>query len=378
MFWLLVAVVALCAFTVFKLRGANLTWLDEPLPAPANTPPSDGHQGVVEQLGELTRASQGLRGRARIHSIRRAMDAISEGRDLHSRFVPVTEGGVRGEWVLAPGCDADQRLLYIHGGAWLAGSPRSHRTITDALSRLSGCAVFSLDYRLMPENSRRDGIEDCQQAWRWLLHNGPEGPAPARFMAVAGDSAGGNLTLSLIAWIRDEGLRQADAAVAFSPATDGTLTSPSLSSNQASDPMLGPAFGAMLRYPRPLLWWSSWLGSRFFPSDPIVSPLRGDLRDLPPVLVQASEAEMLLDDARRYVRRARAAGSAVELQTWPHMVHVWQLFTPELEEADAALAEVARFLQEAGARPPGRLQEAQGQGDPGSGENPVAEEGATL
>lgn len=352
MFWLLVAVVALCAFTVIKLRGANLGWLDEPLPAPATTPPSAGHEGVVRYLGELARASQGLRGKARIHAMRQALDAVSDGRSFSSRFEPVNQGGIRGEWVLAPGYRPAQRLLYIHGGAWLAGSPRSHRTVTDALARLSGCAVLSLDYRLMPEHQRRDGIEDCRQAWRWLLDNGPEGPAPASFMAVAGDSAGGNLTLSLLAWLRDEGLRQADAAVAFSPATDGTLTSPSLDSNLATDPMLGPAFGAMLRYPRPLLWWSSWLTTRFMPSDPVVSPLRGDLRGLPPVLVQASEAEMLLDDARRYVRRAQAAGSPVRLQTWPHMVHVWQIFTPELEEADAALAEVARFLQEAGAQPP--------------------------
>ncbi|WP_116364342.1 alpha/beta hydrolase [Parahaliea mediterranea] len=359
MFWFLVAVAAVCAFTVFKLRGANLAYLDNfdhpdetPPQAAAAASPSAAHQGVVDYLGQLTRASQGKRGKERLQIVRRNMDRISEGRSFSSRFVPVDEGGVRGEWVLAPGCRPDQRLLYIHGGAWVAGSPLSHRSITDKLSALSGCAVLSLDYRLMPEHRRLDGIEDCRRAYQWLRANGPQGPAPATFMAVGGDSAGGNLTLSLIAWIRDEGLPQVDAALAFSPATDTTLTSPSLKDNLATDPMLGPLFGTLTRIPRPLLWWGSWLSNRIMPSDPVVSPLRGDLRGLPPVLVQASAAEMLLDDARRYVRRAQAAGSPVELQTWPHMVHVWQIFNPELPEADEALASAARFLMEAGAKGP--------------------------
>ncbi|GAB3271297.1 alpha/beta hydrolase [Parahaliea aestuarii] len=354
MFWFLVAVAAVCVFTVFKLRGANLAYLDDVYPN-TEAEPSPGHQGVVDYLGELARSSQGVRGRARLELTRKNMDAISDGRDFSSRFVPVDENGVRGEWVLAPGCHPDQRLLYIHGGAWVAGSPVSHRSITDRLSVLSGCAVLSLDYRLMPEYRRRDGIEDCRAAYQWLLANGPEGAGSATFMAVAGDSAGGNLALSLIAWIRDEGMPQVHAAVAFSPATDSTLTSPSLSANLATDPMLGPLFGGLTRIPRPLLWWGSWLSTRFLPSDPVVSPVRGDLRGLPPVLVQASEAEMLLDDARRYVRRAQKAGSPVQLETWPHMVHVWQIFNPELPEAGAALASVARFLIGAGARGPAAL-----------------------
>lgn len=161
---------------------------------------------------------------------------------------------------------------------------------------------------------------------------------------VAGDSAGGNLTLAVIAWARDEGLRAADAAVAFSPATDNTLTSPSLVANAPSDPMLGPAFGKLLRVPRFLLWWGSCFTNRISPTHPSVSPLRGDLSQLPPVLVQVSEAEMLYDDARRYVRKAQLAGSPVQLQSWPHMVHVWQIFNPELPEANEAFDCIEAFL----------------------------------
>ena len=103
------------------------------------------------------------------------------------------------------------------------------------------------------------------------------------------------------------------------------------------------------RVPAPLLWWTSLFTNRISPASPEVSPLRDDLSGLPPVLVQASEAEMLLDDARRYVTKAVEAGSPVQLQTWPHVVHVWQMFNPELPEAEEALAAIAAFIQEAGA-----------------------------
>ena len=123
------------------------------------------------------------------------------------------------------------------------------------------------------------------------------------------------------------------------------MGAPSLRSNIATDPMLGPAFGKLAKVPAMLLLWMTWFTSRRKPCDPMLSPLRGDLSGLPPVLVQASEAEMLLDDARRYVTKAQNAGSPVELQTWPFMVHVWQIFVPELPEANEAFENIAEFLE---------------------------------
>ena len=116
--------------------------------------------------------------------------------------------------------------------------------------------------------------------------------------------------------------------------------------------MLGPLFGKLARVPQTLLLWFGWLQTRINPSDPVISPLRGDLSRLPPVLVQASEVEMLFDDSRRYVNRAQAAGSPVRLQCWRHMVHVWQIFNPELPEAREALAEIGKFLDAAAPRLP--------------------------
>lgn len=348
MVWLVLAVLLFFAFSLLRLRGEDLSRYDAPpLPAPLGKP-SPEHGAVLTRLGEFAASGQTLHGRARLQAMRDLMDALSDGVEFGSRFNAVNEGQVRGEWVLAPDFDPRRRLLYIHGGAWFAGSPRSHRAITDRLARLTGAAVFAVDYRLIPEHRRRDGIEDCRNAWRWLLVNGPEGPELMDHGMVAGDSAGGSLTLGLLAWIRDEGLRSPDTAIAFSPSTDVTMSGPSMRSNLATDQMLGPLFGKLARIPTTLLLWLTWFNNRILPSHPDVSPLRGDLAGLPPVLIQASEQEMLLDDARRYVAKAQEAGSPVELQTWPHMVHVWQMFTPDLPEAEEAYANIAEFLASAG------------------------------
>lgn len=201
------------------------------------------------------------------------------------------------------------------------------------------------------------GIEDCRTAYAWIVANGPGGPDPAERVYVAGDSAGGNLTLTLIAWVRDQGIRQPDAAVAFSPTTDQTFSSPTVLRNMESDAMLGPMFRDLAKIPRPLLWWFAWAQSRIPPSSPLVSPVFGDLSGLPRTLLQVSEAEILYGDSVRYANRAAAAGSPVRLQSWPHMVHVWQMFYPQLTEAREAWDEVGRFIAESDSMVTGKIGE---------------------
>jgi epsilon-lactone hydrolase len=330
----------------WHLRGPDLAAFDRPAARPFlhGSPPSAEHQAVVASLDQVRRVLEGVPRSQHVAVLRRYLDELFPVSDASATFTPVSAGGVRAEWVQAPGADGARRLLYIHGGAFTMGSPRSHRRLTTRFSEITGGAVLAIDYRLMPEHRRSAGIEDCRDAYRWMLENGPQGASPAAKVWIAGDSAGGNLTLSLTAWVRDAGLRAPDAAVALSPATDSTLASPSLRNNIASDPMLGPLFGRLAKVPNALLLWSSWLYTRINPRDPVVSPVYGDLSRLPPVLVQASEAEMLRDDARRYVNRAVAAGSPVQLQTWAHMVHVWQIFHPDLPEGRAAFDEIGKFL----------------------------------
>jgi len=344
---LLLAVVALAwAIARLHLRGEDLTAFDRPSGEVFGdaAAPNPAHDAVAASLGRSKAMIEGVPRRRHIEVLRKYVDELFPALPGPWRFEPVDAGGVRAEWVLAPGARDSVRTLYIHGGAFALGSPRSHRRLTAKFAEITAGAVLAIDYRLLPEHPRIAGIEDCRAAYRWMLEHGPGGPGPADVVFVAGDSAGGNLTLSLIAWVRDSGLRAPDAAVALSPATDSTMSSPSLSANVATDPMLGPLFGPLAKFPKSLLLWVAWIRTRINPRDPIVSPVFGDLSRLPPVLVHASEAEMLRDDARRYVNRAAAAGSPVRLQTWQRMVHVWQIFHPELAEGRDALEEIRKFL----------------------------------
>ena len=356
MYWILLAV-ALVLVVWFvgarALRGPDWQTFDGVRHGGAGTlrtrfssgpTPNDEHRAVIASMGNIAATLKGTPHAQHVGLLRNYMDNMTAGREFDARFVPVDAGGVAAEWVLAPGADPARRTLYIHGGAWMMGSPRSHRTITTRFSEISGGAVLAIDYRLMPEHPRKAGIEDCHSAYRWMLNNGPDGAAQAKTVFVAGDSAGGNLTLSLIAWVRDQGLRAPDAAVAMSPATDGTLGSPSLLANIETDAMLGPLFGPLSRVPRSVLLWVAWLRHRIRPNDPVVSPVFGDLSNLPPLLIHASDVEMLLDDSVRYANKASAAGSPVTLQTWNHVVHVWHIFNPELTEARQAFDEIGRFL----------------------------------
>ncbi len=333
------------------LRGPDLSAYDRPLDSRVGSrdAASPEHQDVVRRVRAAAEEIAAAPRKQRLVVIRQVMGRgffeppLLTG-DSGYRIVDVDTGGVPGEWVLSPTADPQRRLLYLHGGSFASGSPRGHRVITTQLARVTGAAVLALDYRLMPEHSRRELIADCQTGYRWILEHGPEGAAPARELFLAGDSAGGNLVLMLLAWARDQGLRAATGAIALSPGVDMTLSSPTLKRNQATDPMMGPNLGMWLKLPRSLILLAVWIMHRMTPHHPLVSPVFGDLSGLPPILVQASEAEMMLGDARRYANKARVAGSPVELETWPDLVHVWHLFEPILPEAEEAFERIGQFV----------------------------------
>ncbi len=332
-------------------RGQDLTSYDHPVdpegfesfPNPGG--PSQEHRQASREIQAMGGQVKGMSRKELLQFTRDFMEDVPKGKEFNCEFVTVDAGGVPAEWVLAPGIDDSRRVLYIHGGAWIAGSPNSHRTVTSRFSEVANAAVLAIDYRLMPENRRRDGIEDCKTTYRWMLENGPGGFAPASRVFMGGDSAGGNLSLMMASWIRDEKLRAPNAVVALSPLTDATYTGPSIRNNLLTDIMLGPLFGILTRIPKPVLGWLFVFENRIKPSNPVVSPIFGELSGLPPILVQVSEAEMLLDDARRYVNKARAAGSPVRLQSWPGLLHVWQIFYPEVPEARDAMNRIGEFIE---------------------------------
>ena len=307
--------------------------------------PSEEHQSVVREFLAMRNQVKGLSRKEMLLLVRNFMENMPKGKDFVSRFIPVKIDGLPAEWVLAPGIDSSRRVLYLHGGGFIAGSPNSHRSATSRFSEVANAAVLAVDYRLMPENRRIDGIEDCRSAYRWILENGPEGQSQPTRLFMGGDSAGGNLALMMAAWIRDEKLRAPDAVVALSPLSDSTYSSPSIRDNLGTDYMLAPMFGRLLKIPAWILSWIFLLENRHRQANPRVSPVFGNLSGLPPILVQVSEAEMLLDDARRYVNKARKAGSPARLQSWSGLLHVWQLFYPEVPEARDAWDQIGEFIQ---------------------------------
>ena len=264
----------------------------------------------------------------------RAMMARSEHvfkppRDVAIR--PVMAGEVSGEWVVPPGASSRSVILYLHGGGWTLGWTNVHRRLVAHLCRAAGCRALAVDYRLAPEHPFPAALDDCVVAYRWLLRGGT---AP-RDVAIAGDSAGGNLTLTTLMSLRDAGEPLPAAAVCISPMTDLEGTGESFRTND--DVAVTAEFAlAMARH---------YAGGRD-PKLPLLSPHHGDLRGLPPLLVQVGGDEILLSDAERLADQARAAGVEVRLEVWPGMWHVWHLLSPFVPEARQAVAAAGAFLRE--------------------------------
>jgi monoterpene epsilon-lactone hydrolase len=240
-----------------------------------------------------------------------------------------TVGGIAGEWVTQPGLpEGAPVLLYLHGGGYLACSPKTHRPITGAFAKY-GLRVFVPDYRLAPENPFPAAVQDAEAAWHGLLARGYD----AGRIGVAGDSAGGGLCLALMIALRDGSQLLPAAAVLFSPWTDLASTGESMKTNARRDAMFhAPGTGEGAAY---------YLGG----ADPR-TPLYADLHGLPPLLIHAGEREILRDDSTRLAEKARAAGVRVEERIWPVVPHVWQLaaFVPEARES---LKLAAEFLKKA-------------------------------
>ena len=243
------------------------------------------------------------------------------------------------EWQIVPEADKNRVLLYFHGGGWIMGSPNSCRLLTIELAKVTKMRVLSIDYRLAPEHSFPAAVEDCVAAYKWLLANDikPEN------IIIAGDSAGGNLTLATLIKLRDDGTSLPAGAIPISPATDLSYVEDIsrlddlFIKNGETDPILADLG---------IYWWSYIYIAGANSRDPLISPLFGDLKGLPPILIQASSSEMLYSEIKRFYDQAKKAGVDVELQTWDEMVHVFQGFgLHEIPEADEAFQRIGQFTK---------------------------------
>ena len=248
------------------------------------------------------------------------------------RLEEVDLGGVKGEGSIVPGSDPSRVLMFFHGGGYCSGSIVSHRRMVTEAGRAARVRTLAVDYRLAPEHPYPAAHQDAMTAWRFLRRQGIE----ARHIAVGGDSAGGNLTITLINRLRSAGEEQPACAWLASPWTDLTMSGASLADKDGIDPLLHKAYLEELA--------QAYAGA-VDRHDPLISPLFADLHGFPPTLVQVGSAETLLDDAVRLARAAGEADVAVTLEVWPHMIHAWPMWNAKLEDGRRALAHAGEFIR---------------------------------
>lgn len=245
----------------------------------------------------------------------------------------VDAAGVPAEWVVAPGALANRVLLYLHGGGYVIGSINTHRDLAGRLSRAAAARVLVIDYRLAPEHPYPAAVEDATAAYRWLLRNGA---TPARTV-IAGDSAGGGLTVATLVALRDAGEPLPAAGICLSPWVDLEGLGASMTTRAGADPMV--------QKPGLLEFAGLYLGGAA-PRTPLAAPLYADLQGLPPLLIHVGTAETLLDDATRLAERAKTAGVNVTLEVWEDMIHIWHIFASLLPEGQQAVERVGEYVQQ--------------------------------
>jgi len=248
------------------------------------------------------------------------------------RCEPVDAGGIPAEWITTPEAGHERAIYYLHGGGYVMGSIGTHRDMISRLSRAARARALAIDYRLAPENPFPAAVEDSASAYRWLISTGVD---PAR-LVIAGDSAGGGLTMATLVALRDAGDPLPAAAVCLSPWVDLEGVGESMTTRAEVDPMVQRE--SLLQSAKAYLRDAD-------PRTPLAAPLYADLSGLPPLLIQVGTAETLLDDSTRLAERARAAGVEVILELWDDMIHVWQFCAAMLPEGQQAIDRIGEFVR---------------------------------
>ncbi|HEU4502432.1 MAG TPA: alpha/beta hydrolase [Nitrospira sp.] len=248
------------------------------------------------------------------------------------RIESVEANGVSAEWSSTPHAEPTCVILFLHGGGYVSGSLTSHRPLTTEIGRVCRARTLALQYRLAPEHPFPAAIEDAVAGYRFLLSCGIE----PRHIAVAGDSAGGALTLALMVSARDAGLPQPACGWCISPWTDLECLGASMTSKAAVDPLIQKSYLKELA--------KAYLNGAD-PRSALAAPLYANLKGLAPLLIQVGSAETLLDDAVRLASVAGAADLAVTLEIWPDMIHAWPLFHQQLTAGRHAIARAGAFIR---------------------------------
>jgi epsilon-lactone hydrolase len=234
-------------------------------------------------------------------------------------------------WVDTPGCIEDRVILFLHGGGYTAGSIQSHQDLIGRLARATGCYVLAIDYRLAPEHPFPAAVEDTVTAYRSLLK---QEYLPEQII-VAGSSAGGALVLSLFLKLKALKEVMPKAGICICPWVDLALTGKTLQSNEGKD---------LIQSSRLKIAVDAYLQGHD-PKDPLASPFYGDLKGLPPLLIQVGTREILLDEIERLAKKAQESGVSVELQKFDDMIHTWHLFAAKIPEGQKAIEKIGEFVR---------------------------------
>jgi len=244
---------------------------------------------------------------------------------------PIVRPKFRGSWfsgisLTSKNAEPQVTVLYLHGGGY-SFCPRAYADFIAQITLAAKSRTFALDYRLAPEHRFPAQLEDALHAYRWLLESGTD----SETLVLAGDSAGGNLALALLLAARDSNLPLPSLAVALSPPTNFEID---LFPNQEFDWITKPA----------LLCWRDWFCDSMQRRDPLVSPLRADLRGLPPIYIQAGCSEILYDSIREFANHAKDQGADVLLEGWEDMTHDFQIFGRDVPQSADALRRIGEVI----------------------------------
>jgi monoterpene epsilon-lactone hydrolase len=287
----------------------------------------------IDAIANLIRqASAKLPPSPTVAQMRESSNALHDSLPLPEGVQFAAESDQPGLWTTLPERGQNAVILYLHGGGYVLNSPMQYRMLTAQLCLNAAADIFAPDYRRAPEAPFPAALEDAFAAYQWL-QNTRRGAA----IALAGDSAGGGLAVSLMLLCRERGIALPSAAFLMSPWTDLTMSGATLASKAGVDPVVSPAG---------LAFYASQYLSGANPRDPLASPVFGDLRGLPPLLIHTGSQEVLLDDAVRLAASAGAAQVDVTLRIWPQMIHKWHIWHSRLPAAAAALQAAGTFIRQ--------------------------------
>ena len=253
---------------------------------------------------------------------------VSQPKDV--RVTQLRVEGVPAEWLEPTEATPNKVLLYLHGGGYVMGSCAIYRGFASRLAKSCGLRTLLLDYRLAPEHPFPAALDDSLAAYEWLLEQG----VSPKNIVVAGDSAGGGLTLATLISLRDNNKPLPAMAFCISPWTDLALTGDSINTCAEIDPYVSH--------------YLLGLGAHYIgdndPRLPLISPLYADLQGLPTLLIHVGSDEIMLDDATRFAEAASVAGVNVTLKIWERMWHVFHFLAPRVPEASRAIEEIGQFV----------------------------------